>query len=195
MIEATEEDPTGLRDGDPPARPRGRDHDPLRRRVRALDRRGRGRDRERPVERLVLLRQRDRVVDRRARRSRCAPATGSGGTTATGPTRCGCRPWSAPGRSRSPRPRPPRPSASTVEVACIGAPAAVRRGRGAARGGRRRGHGRRRGRRRGSGQDPGRDRRRTRAGGGRGRRSRTIRLPAASSPGSRSRPRIRASRP
>ena len=104
--------PGGVRDGDPLARPRGGDHDPLRRRLRAVDRRRRGRGGGRAHERLVLLRQRDRVAASAPPRSRSAAATGSGGTTATGPTRCAPPPWSAPGRSRSRRRRRRRPSGS-----------------------------------------------------------------------------------
>ena len=81
---------------------RGRRRDPLRRRVRAVDRRDRGWGRGRAQPRLVLLRQRHRVVGRRRRRPRSTRATVSGGTTATGPRRCACPRSSARGRSRSP---------------------------------------------------------------------------------------------
>ncbi len=52
--------------------------------------------------RLVLLRQRRRVAGRRRRRPAARAARRSGGTTATGRRRPRSRPWSAPGRSRSP---------------------------------------------------------------------------------------------
>ena len=100
-------DPTAVRDRAALPRPRGRDHDPLRRRLRAVDRRrSRASTERRPRARLVLLRQRHRVVDSAPPRSTCAAATGSGGTTATGPTPCALPPSSARGRSRSRRRRP-----------------------------------------------------------------------------------------
>ena len=56
--------PAGVGHGDPPSRPRGRHHDALRRRLRAVDRRALGNRERRAAPRLVLLRERGRVAGR-----------------------------------------------------------------------------------------------------------------------------------
>ena len=90
-----------VRHRDAGARPRGRDHDPLRRRLRAVDRRA-----SRATSAAAVASTGSSTSTGSSRRS--APPTcavhggdGSGGTTATGRRRCACRRWSAPGRSRS----------------------------------------------------------------------------------------------
>ena len=93
------------------------DH-PLRRRLRAVDRRARRR--ARAAAAAATGSSTSTGSSRRsARPSTTSPAaTGSGGTTATGRRRCGCRPWSAPGRSRSCTAS--RASATAPTIACEG---------------------------------------------------------------------------
>ena len=90
-----------LRHGDAAAAERLRGRDPLRRQLRAGDRGRRGRAGGWPPRRLVLLRQRHRVLGRRRRASRSSPGTASGGTITTGRARSASPPWSARSPSRS----------------------------------------------------------------------------------------------
>ena len=73
LVDGGAERPTLVRDGDALPRPRGRDHDPLRRRLRAVDRRA-----------------------RRRRRARAGATTGS--STSTGSSRRSAPPSARPGR-------------------------------------------------------------------------------------------------
>ena len=97
----------GLRRGDRSrhrdagARTRRRHRDPLRRRLRAVDRRPRSRGGSRRRAPPTGSSTSTASSRRWARRTtRCTAARRSGGTTATGRRRCACRRWSAPGRSR-----------------------------------------------------------------------------------------------
>ena len=90
-----------VRHRDPPARPQRGHHHPLRRRLHPVDRRAR-RWPERRAAAATGSSTSTASSRRSARPSTTPPAaTASGGTTATGPPRCACRRWSAPGRSRS----------------------------------------------------------------------------------------------
>ena len=77
--------------------------------VQSIDGLAGGRAR-RPPRRLVLLRQRDRVLAWRGRREGPRATTGSGGTCATGAPPIACPPWSGPSPSRSPTGRRQAPA-------------------------------------------------------------------------------------
>ncbi len=100
------------------------DLQPLRRRLRAVDRRGRRGAARRAPLRLVLLRRRRRVPGRRRRATPSREASGSGGTTATGRRRTTSRPWSAPGRRRS---------ATATKASALRSRSSARAGEGPAR--------------------------------------------------------------
>ena len=136
--------PDGVRHRDAGPRTRGRDHHPLRRRLRAVDRRPRGqRQRDGRSHRLVLLRQRGRV----ARAARADVAVRGGDRIWwdyrdwTAAMRV-ARPWSAPGRSPSCRPRRTSPSRLAVDASAASRRRRLRPRLGSARRRRRRRPGR-----------------------------------------------------
>ena len=100
LLEATRRRPARVGDRAALARPRGRHHDALRRRLRAVDRGSRG---QRGGAGASTGSSTSTGSSRQSAPPKCAStaATASGGTTASGRPRCACRRSSARGPSRS----------------------------------------------------------------------------------------------